>query len=129
MKNIDDEGKIWLRGAFQPENGVRVGQLFFLTGQKDSEISACYIHENHLIVDLHEPDKKYRIIRKFLLTLKPDSSGTLFNGFTKTKHVDIKAVTYKNKGVEYFLLDGKEYLENKSNIIRPLELIRLAGWK
>ena len=129
MKKIDDEGKIWIRGAFRPESGVRVGQLFFLTGQKDSEISTCLIHENYLIVDLHDPDKKYRIFRRFLLDFKPNTCGTLFNGFTKTKHADIKAVSYKNGGVECFQLDGKEYLINNKDTISALELIRLAGWR
>ena len=72
MPDIDDDGKIWLRGASQPEKGVRVGQLFFLTGQKDSEISTCLIHENYLIVDLHDPDKKYRIFIILYMTLFDD---------------------------------------------------------
>ena len=129
MQNIDDEGKIWLQGAFQPENAIRVGQLFFLTGQKNSEIIKCYVHKNHLIVDLHDRDKNYRVFRRFLLSLKPDVCGTLFNGFKKTKHADIKAFSYKDKRVEYFLLDGKDYFVNNNNIIRPLEIIILAGWK
>ena len=132
MSDIDDNGKIWLRGSTRPEYGVRVGKLYFVIGKEnkgDSENINCYVHERFLLVDVHNSEKQYRIIRRFSLDLEPRSSGTLFNGFTKTKHADIKAVTYQDEGVERFMLDGEDYILKNDNLIDPIHFMRLAGWK
>ena len=129
MPDIDDDGKIWLRGSARPEYGVRVGLLYFVPGKKDSENSTCFIHEKCLVADLHDPENQYRIIRRFSLALEPYSSGTLFNGFKKTKHADINAVTYLDKKVEEFLLDGNEYLLNSDRVISAIQIMQLTGWK
>ena len=52
MENIDDEGKIWLKGSVKPEYGVRVGDLYFITGKEDSETVSSFIYQNYLFVDL-----------------------------------------------------------------------------
>ena len=81
------------------------------------------------MVDLHNPEKQYRIIRRFSLDLQPTFYGTLFNGFTKTKHADIKAVTYKDEKVEQFFLNGGDYLRNSDCLIDPIQIMQLTGWK
>ena len=129
MSAIDDDGKIWLRGSAMPEYGVRIGKRYFVTGKIDSENSNYFIHEKYLVVDLHNPEKQYRIIRRFSLDLQPTFYGTLFNGFTKTKHADTKAVTYKDEKVEQFFLNGGDYLRNSDCLIDPIQIMQLTSWK
>lgn len=129
MSEIDDDGKIWLRGHTKPEYGIRIGELYFVISKEDSEQINCFIHENNLLVDLHNSMDKYRIILKFSLDLKPSSLGTLFNGFKKTKHADIKAITYKDKEVKKLVIDGETYQYNSDNLIDPVKILQLAGWK
>ena len=128
MLNIDDDGKIWLQGSNKPEYGVRVGDLCFVIGQVDTEISSCFVYGDSLIVDLDNPDKKYRILRKFPFNLKPQTAGTLFNGFKKTKHADIKAITYKDAGVEECAISEEEYTLKDSKSIETIKLMKLVGW-
>jgi len=128
MLNIDDDGKIWLQGYNKPEYGVRVGDLCFVIGQVDTEISSCFVYGDSLIVDLDNPDKKYRILRKFPFNLKPQTAGTLFNGFKKTKHADIKAITYKDAGVEECAISEEEYTLKDSKSIETINLMKLVGW-
>ena len=128
MINIDDDGKIWLQGYNTPEYGVRVGGLYFVIGQGDTKISSCFVYGKNLIVDLDNPDKKYRTLRKFPFNLKANTTGTLFNGFKKTKHADIKAITYKDPGVEEYTINEKGYNLNDSKSIETIKLMELAGW-
>lgn len=128
MENIDDEGKIWLKGSVKPEYGVRVGDLYFITGKEDSETVSSFIYQNYLFVDLDNKEKKYRIFRRFSLDLVPEIPGTLFNGFEKTKHADIKVVTYRDNRVESFKIDGENYLLGGKNMTNPIKLMALAGW-
>ena len=128
MSTIDD-GKIWLRGSTKPEYGIRVGELYFVPGKKDSENITCFILKKYLVADLHDPEKQYRIIRRFSFALEPLSFGTLFNGFNKTKHSDIKAVTYLDKKIDEFLLDGNEYLLKSDCVVGATQIMKLTGWK
>ena len=128
MINIDDDGKIWLQGNSTPEYGVRVGDLCFVIGQGDTEISNCFVYGENLIADLDNPDKKHRTLRKFPFNLKAKTAGTLFNGFKKTKHADIKAITYKDEGVEEYIVDEEEYNLKDSKSIETIKLMELAGW-
>ena len=129
MENIDDEGKIWLKGSVKPEYGVRVGNLYFITGKEDSETISSFIYENYLFIDLDNKEKKYRIFRRFSLDLVPEIPGTLFNGFEKTKHADIKVVTYRDNRIESFIIDGENYLHGGKILNDPINLMRLAGWR
>lgn len=129
MSDIDDDGKIWLRGSVRPEYGVRVGELYFIIGKEDADDINCYIQDNCLLADLHNPEKQYRIIRRFILDQDPQSHGTLFNGFTNTKHGDIRAVTCRDDGVAEFLLNGEDYLNNKADEMDSCQFMQLAGWK
>ena len=129
MLDIDDDGKIWLRGYAKPDYGVRVGELYFVIGKEDSEKSNCFIYENYLVADLHNPEQQYRIVRRFSLDLEPCSHGTLFNGFKKTKHADVKVVTYMDEGVEELVIDGRNYQLNRDSLTDPVKLRQLTGWK
>ena len=128
MENIDDEGKIWLKGSVKPEYGVRVGNLYFITGKEDSETISSFIYQNYLFIDLDNKKKKYRIFRRFSLDLVPKIPGILFNGFEKTKHADIKVVTYCDNRVESFKIDGENYLLGEIILTNPIKLMTLAGW-
>ena len=127
--SIIDDGKIWLRGSARPEYGVRVGKVYFITGKEDAEIINYLIDDNFLYVDIHNSESQYRTIRRFALDLGPKSLGTLFNGFKKTKHADIRAVTYRDKGVEQYRIEGGEYKNKRDDLINIIEMKQLAGWK
>ncbi len=128
MRNINDSGKIWLRGSVRPEYGVRVGEKYFVVGEGDSQSTIYSVYENHLFVVLHYPEKKRRIFRRFSLDLIPKSKGTLFNGFNETRHADIKAVTYQDDGVEEHVGREKDCFLDKKGEVDPIKIIELAGW-
>ena len=128
MRNINDSGKIWLRGSVRPEYGVRVGDNFFVVGEGDSQSTIYSVYENHLFVVLHYPEKKKIIFRRFSLDLIPQSKGTLFNGFNETKHADIKAITYQDDGVEEHVGGEKDCFLDKNGEVDPIKIIELAGW-
>ena len=127
MRNINDSGKIWLRGSVRPEYGVRVGDNYFVVGEGDSQSTIYSVYENHLFVVLHYSEKK-RIYRRFSLDLIPKSKGTLFNGFNETKHADIKAITYQDDGVEEHVGGEKDCFLDKNGEVDPIKIIELAGW-
>jgi len=128
MRNINDSGKIWLRGSIRPEYGVRVGDNYFVVGEGDSQSTIYSVYENHLFVVLHYSVKKERIFRRFSLDLIPKSKGTLFNGFNETKHADIKAITYQDDGVEEHVGGEKDCFLDKNGEVDPIKIIELAGW-
>ena len=128
MRNINDSGKIWLRGSVRPEYGVRVGDNYFVVGEGDSQSTIYSVYENHLFVVLHYPEEKKRIFRRFSLDLIPKSKGTLFNGFNETKHADIKAITYQDDGVEEHVGGEKDCFLDKNGEVDPIKIIELAGW-
>ena len=128
MRNINDSGKIWLRGSVRPEYGVRIGDNYFVVGEGDSQSTIYSVYENHLFVVLYYPEKKRRIFRRFSLDLIPKSKGTLFNGFNETRHADIKAVTYQDDGVEEHAVGEKDCFLDKKGDVDPIKIIELAGW-
>ena len=129
MSDIDDDGKIWLQGNVKPEYGVRIGESYFILGKGDDDNINCFIHDNYLLVDLHDPMKQHRIFRRFDLNLEAKSFGTLFNGFTNTKHADIKAITYRDNGVEEFRFDEEMYSLENGILADPIRMMKLTGWK
>ena len=128
MRNINDSGKIWLRGSVRPEYGVRVGDNYFVVGEGDSQSTIYSVYENHLFVVLHYSEKKKRIYRRFSLDLIPKSKGTLFNGFNETKHADITAISYQDDGVEEHVGGEKDSFLDKNGEVDPIKIIELAGW-
>ena len=128
MRNINDSGKIWLRGSVRPEYGVRVGDKYFVVGEGDFQSTIYSLYENHLFVVLYYSEKKERIFRRFSLDLIPKSKGTLFNGFNETKHADIKAITYQDDGVEEHVGGEKDCFLDKNGEVDPIKIIELTGW-
>ena len=128
MRNINDSGKIWLRGSVKPEYGVRVDDNYFVVGEGDSQSTIYSVYKNHLFEVLLYSEKKKRIFRRFSLDLIPKSKGTLFNGFKETKHADINAITYQDDGVEEHVGGEKDCFLDKNGEVDPIKIIEQAGW-
>jgi hypothetical protein len=111
MQNIEDTGKVWFKGAFGPEYAVRVGDKVFVPGKGENDTVVCRVVGNDLCVDLHDQKKGKRIGRYFSLGLPTTTPATLFNGFDKTKHADVRVVTYKDSGVKEYSVEGQVYLK------------------
>ena len=129
MQALYDTGKIWLRGLVKPEYAVRAGDLYFVIGEEDSQSTKYLLYKNYLFVAIHYPQSQSRLFRRFSLDLESKSKGSLFSGFTKTKHADIKAITYRDDGVEDYLAKEKDYFLDKDGEIDPIKIIKLSGWK
>jgi hypothetical protein len=128
MRNVDDTGKIWLLGSVKPEYAVRIGCLYIIVGEGDSQSIMLSLYENHLFVALHYPENQSRLFRRIPLYLEANSKGTLFNGFTKTRHADIKAITYQDKEVEEYWAKEKDCFLDKDGKVDPIKIKSLAGW-
>ena len=129
MQALYDTGKIWLRGLVKPEYAVRAGDLYFVIGKEDSQSTKYLLYKNYLFVAIHYPQSQSRLFRRFSLDLESKSKGSLFSGFTKTKHADIKAITYRDDGVEDYLAKEKDYFLDKDGKIDPIKIMKLSGWK
>ena len=129
MQALYDTGKIWLRGLVKPEYAVRAGDLYFVIGEEDSQSTKYLLYKNYLFVAIHYPQSQSRLFRRFSLDLESKSKGSLFSGFTKTKHADIKAITYRDAGVEDYLAKEKDYFLDKDGEIDPIKIMKLSGWK
>ena len=129
MQALYDTGKIWLRGLVKPEYAVRAGDLYFVVGEGDSQSTKYLLYKNYLFVAIHYPQSQSRLFRRFSLDLESKSKGSLFSGFTKTKHADIKAITYRDDGVEDYLAKEKDYFLDKDGEIDPIKIMKLSGWK
>ena len=117
MVEICDSGKIWCKGSPQPIHAVRVGNKIFATGKEESQIIACWVDGEVLCVDLHEPKREIRIARKFPLDLEPTLAGTLFNGFTQTKHADVPIVSSDHE----IIISGETYRTGQYNSMTSRE--------
>jgi hypothetical protein len=107
MADIQDSGKIWCKGSTSPVHAVRARNKIFATGKKENQAIECWLDGEALCVDLH--DAGTRIARKFPLNIEPTLSGTLFNGFTSTKHADVTIVSSDQNGVEEKIVTGEIY--------------------
>jgi len=109
MQEIQDSGKVWCKGFNSPAHAVRVENKIFATGKGENQTIECWVDGNILCVDLNEPDKEIRIARKVPLDLEPTLSGTLFNGFTRTKHADVLIVKSDHEKVQEKTILGETY--------------------
>ena len=109
MANIEDTGKVWFKGAFGPEYAVRVGDKVFVPGKGENDTVDCRVVANALWVDLHDKKEGKRVGRRFPLDLPTTTPATLFNGFEKTRHADVRVVTYKDARVEELIISGDVY--------------------
>lgn len=111
MASIADTGKVWFKGAFGPEYAVRAGDKVFVPGKKELDTIECLVLGNVLFVDLHNMKMNLRVGKYFSLDLPATTPATLFNGFEKTKHADVKVVTYKDEGVKEVIVPEEVYRE------------------
>lgn len=111
---INDTGKVWIKGSVKPEYAVRVGEQVFVPGKEDSEDINCWVEKEFLCVDLHDKNGERRVARKIPLNAPATAPGSLFSGFKNTQHADVKVVTINAVGVEEFVVEGADY--RKGNI-------------
>lgn len=109
MEEIQDSGKIWCKGSARPAHAVRAGNKIFTTGKSEDQAIECWVDGDNLCIDLNEPGKQIRIARKLPLDLEPTLSGTLFNGFTHTKHADVAIVAPDQDRIEERTVSGEIY--------------------
>jgi hypothetical protein len=109
MKEIQDSGKVWCKGFARPAHALRVDNKIFATGKSEDQTIECWVDKDVLCVDLNEPGRGMRVARKFPLDLEPTLSGTLFNGFTHTKHADVLIVSSEQDRIEEEVISGEAY--------------------
>lgn len=109
MRDIQDSGKVWCKGSTGPIHAVRVENKIFATGKEENQTLECWVDGDILCVDLHEPKRETRICRKISLNLDPSLAGTLFNGFTHTKHADVLIVRSDHEEIEEKKVSGETY--------------------
>ncbi|QPJ65894.1 MAG: hypothetical protein G3M78_11015 [Candidatus Nitrohelix vancouverensis] len=107
---IDDKGKIWVKGSFRPVPAVRVGDAFHLLGNEMDHEPDVWLEGEYLYVDWHDPKARVRLGRRIPLGLEAKIPGTLFNGFEQTKHQDVLSVDFNAEGVESVTFKADEYL-------------------
>ena len=106
IEEIQDSGKVWCKGSSRPVHAVRVGNKIFATGKEEGQSIECRVDGDMLCVDLHEPERKVRVARKTPLDLEPTLQGTLFSGFTQTKHADVLIVSSDHDRIEEEIISG-----------------------
>ncbi len=111
MNEIEDTGKVWLRGKVKPVYAVKLNGQIIIPDLEIGDDAICWPVESGLCVDLHHKAKQKRIARWFPNNIKGDAQGTLFSGFDKTKHADILAVLQDNSAVLEKCYEDDEYQE------------------
>jgi hypothetical protein len=113
MEETQDSGKVWCKGFVRPIHALRIENKIFATGKSEDQTIEYWVDDSVLCVDLNEPEKKIRVAKKFPLDLDPTIPGTLFNGFTRTKHADVLIVTSEQDRVEEETVSGETYREGQ----------------
>ena len=121
MKKIQDSGRVWCKGFKRPVHAVRVENKIFATGKGEEQVIDCWVDDNILCVDLNEPSLEIRTARIFPLDLEPTLSGTLFNGFTHTKHADVLIVSHDQDGIKEKLIFAETYRTGQFDIMSSRE--------
>jgi hypothetical protein len=130
MPEIKDNGKVWIRGQVGTTFAVKVDEKVFVPGQEEAQSIEYWLEGDFLCVDLHSLDQNIRIARRFSLGLEATHPATLFNGFIKTKHADVKVIAYEDEGVAEKIFTGTEYADgNIQNLFRDAfwQLAGLSG--
>ena len=109
MKKIQDSGKVWCKGFKRPVHAVRIENKIFATGKGEEQDIDCWVDGNILCVDLNEPNREIRLAKKLPLDLEPSVPGTLFNGFTYTKHADVLIVSKDEDRIKEKVISGETY--------------------
>ena len=109
MEEIQDSGKVWCKGFAGPAHALRIENKIFATGKSEDQTIECWVDEGVLCVDLNDPGPGIRVAKKFPLDLEPTLSGTLFNGFTRTKHADVLIVSPDQERIKEEIISGETY--------------------
>ena len=109
MAVIKDTGKVWVKGSVGPIHAVRVDDTIFATGKNEDQNIELWIKYKGLCLDLHNSKKGERTARFIPLNKKPTLSGTLFNGFEKTKHADVLIVASNDVQTKEITVSGEHY--------------------
>ena len=109
MAVIKDTGKVWIKGSVGTIHAVRVDDKIFATGKKEGQNIELWIKDKGLCLDLHNSKKGERTARFIPLDIKPTLSGTLFNGFVKTKHADVLIVASDGNQTKEISVSGEQY--------------------
>ena len=112
MPEIKDTGKAWIRGKPGTSFAVKVDDKVFVPGQEEGQSIEYWLEGKFLCVDLHDTDQGIRIARRLPFSLEATHPATLFNGFNKTKHADVKIINYKDEGVTEKNFKDGEYEES-----------------
>ncbi|QPJ63314.1 MAG: hypothetical protein G3M70_16095 [Candidatus Nitronauta litoralis] len=125
MSDIQDEGKVWLRGQVKPLPAVKFEDSIVIPDLQYGEISTVWGVAQGLCVDVHIKEMKTRIARLFPKDIHGDSPGTLFSGFDNTKHADILAALPDNKAVLEKTFCGDDY--GKVELMSPKTFFEFAN--
>ncbi len=121
MEKVQDSGKVWIKGFSSPTHAVRARDKIFATGKNEEQAIECWLDGNMLCVDLNNFRKQIRIAKKFPLNTEPSLAGTLFNGFTQTKHADVLIVSSDHDQIEEKIVSGDDYKAGKYNSMDSLK--------
>lgn len=127
MPEIRDTGKVWIRGKTGTSFAVKVDEKVLVPGQEEGQSIEYWLEGNFLCVDLHHKDQGTRIARRLPLSLEPTHPATLFNGFNKTKHADVKIINYEDEGVTEKIFKGEEYQKDGIQHMNRDEFWQRAG--
>jgi hypothetical protein len=127
MPEIKDTGKVWIRGQVGTAFAVKVDDKVLVPGQEEGQLIEYWLEENNLCVDLHAPAQNIRIARRFPMSLEATHPATLFNGFQKTKHADVKVITFEDEGVAEKVFRDQEYAAGHIQNMPRDEFWDLAG--
>jgi hypothetical protein len=121
MKKIQDSGKVWCKGFKRPVHAVRIENKIFATGKGEEQVINCWVDGNILCVDLNEPNREIRLAKKLPLDLEPSVPGTLFNGFTYTKHADVLIVSQDEERIVEKVISGEIYRTGQYDSMKSKE--------
>ena len=121
MEQFQDSGKVWCKGFARPAHAVRIENKIFATGKGEEQAIDFWVDGNILCIDLNEPSRGVRKAKKVPLELEPTLSGTLFNGFTQTKHADVLIVSHNQDRIKEKIISGKTYRTGQYDIMDSRE--------
>lgn len=128
MPEIVDDGKVWLRGQVGTSFAVKVDEKVYVPGQEEGQSCDTWLADGYLCVDLHDPGKNLRIARRFPLSMEGTHPATLFNGFTKTQHADVRVITFDDPEVETRVVRDEEYRQDAVREMDRETFWQRIGW-
>ncbi len=127
MAEITDTGKVWMRGSATTSFAIKVDNKVFVPGGEPHQNIDFWVTDEYLCVDIHDKEFNKRWGRKFSLNLESKHPATLFNGFNKTKHADIKVIHFEDPGVEECTIYGENYINKKVGGLNRDDFWKLVG--